>query len=166
VVAGIAAIGGLLAGILLWMLTTALSRSQIAGNGWSLSGNGALVVPFGIAPAIVAAGWTAIVLRMRAHPRWKSLGIASGLVGLFLLGASLLSLVVFGAKGREAGASASVLFGFFLYGWLIISAILAAVIPAPDAPTGRWPIWSLLALLLLPLAMIAGCEAGTQVIPS
>ena len=148
---------GLLSGLLLWILTTILSRSHLSGNGWSLSGNGALIIPFGLGPTIVAAGWAAVVLRMRAHPRWLQLGFGSGLIGLALLGASFLPLVVLGAGARDAGATASLFFGFLLYGWLLASAITAAMIPAPDPPrdlrlatgmysggAGRWrrpPCW-------------------------
>ena len=59
------ALVGLGSGIAIWLLTTLLSRSTISGNGWSLAGNGALIVPFGLGPAIVAAGWTAKI--GRAH---------------------------------------------------------------------------------------------------
>src|SRR5207249_7301842 len=98
------ALVGLGSGVALWLLTTVLSRSTISGNGWSLSGNGALIVPFGLGPAVVAAGWTAIILRMRGHPRWLQLGLASGLVGVGLVAGSILSLVAFGPRHRDAGA--------------------------------------------------------------
>src|SRR5438876_7809220 len=98
---------GILAGIVLWLLTNLVTRSNISGNGWSLSGNGALIVPFGLGPTIVAGGWAAIILRMRGHPRWLQLGIGSGLVGLALTAGSLLSLIVFGPARRVAGATAS-----------------------------------------------------------
>src|SRR6184192_4796035 len=75
---------GLGSGVALWLLTTLLSRTTISGNGWSLAGNGALIIPFGLGPATVAAGWTAIILRMRGHPRWLQFGVASGLIALVL----------------------------------------------------------------------------------
>ena len=74
---GLIAMLGVVAGVLLWILTIVLSRSNISGNGWALSGNGALIIPFGIGPAVVAGGWTAIILRMRGHRRWLQLGIAN-----------------------------------------------------------------------------------------
>jgi len=157
---------GILAGIVLWLLTNLVTRSNISGNGWSLSGNGALIVPFGLGPAIVAGGWAAIILRMRGHPRWLQLGIGSGLVGLALVAASLLSLIVFGPRGRDAGSTASLFFGFGLYGWLLASAITAAMIPAPDPARPGPPFWSIVAILLLPVTLIGGCEAGSAVLPS
>src|SRR2546429_2524963 len=122
---------GVIAGVLLWVLTIGLSRSNLSGNGWSLSGNSALIIPFGLGPAVVAGGWTAIILRMRGHPRWLQLGIGSGLVGLALTAGSLLSLIVFGPARRVAGATASLFFGFLLYAWLLASLILASMIRAP-----------------------------------
>jgi len=77
-----AALIGVGCGIGIWLLTTLLSRTTISGSGWSLAGNGALIIPFGLGPAIVAAGWTAIILRMRGHPRWLQFGVASGLIAL------------------------------------------------------------------------------------
>src|SRR5207249_10786818 len=84
------ALVGLGSGVALWLLTTLLSRSTISGNGWSLAGNGALIIPFGLGPALVAAGWMAIILRMRGHPRWLQLGFATGLIALALVLGSVL----------------------------------------------------------------------------
>jgi hypothetical protein len=164
--AGLIALAGAIAGIVLWVLTIVLSRSRLSGNGWALSGNGALIIPFGIGPAVVAGGWAAIILRMRGHPRWLQLGIGSGLIGLLLTAASLLSLIAFGPAGRDAGATASLFFGFLLYGWLLASAIVAAMIRAPDPDRQGPPFWSIAAILLLPVTLIAGCEAGAGLLPA
>jgi hypothetical protein len=163
--AGLVALIGLVAGLCLWLLTIAVGRGNVSGDGWSLSGNGVLVVPFGIGPALVAGGWACIILRMRAHPRWLLLGMGSALVGLALAAASLLSLVLFGPQGRDAGAAAALFFGFLLYGWLLGSAIVAASIGAPDPDRRGPPFWSIAAMALLPITLIAGCEAGTGVLP-
>ncbi|HXN03801.1 MAG TPA: hypothetical protein VN895_03090 [Candidatus Acidoferrum sp.] len=59
----------------------------------------------------------------------------------------------------------SLFFGFVFYGWLLGSAIVAALIRAPDPERGAPPIWSIAAIVLLPITLIAGCEAGTGVLP-
>ena len=164
--AAVLALIGIIAGVGIWLLTTLLSRSTISGNGWSLAGNGALVVPFGLGPAIVAAGWTAIILRMRGHPRWLQFGVASGLIALVLVAGAVLSLVAFGPRRRDAGATGSLLFGFLLYGWLLACSIVAVLIPAPDPARSSPPVWSIAAIVLLPATLIAGCEAGTIVLPT
>src|ERR1700674_4917683 len=79
---GLITLAGALAGVLLWLLTYVLTRSRISGDGWSLSGNGALIIPFGVGPAVVAGGWAAILLRMRGHPRLLQLCICGRLIGL------------------------------------------------------------------------------------
>jgi hypothetical protein len=157
---------GVGSGVAIWLLTTLLSRSTISGNGWSLAGNGALIVPFGLGPAIVAGGWTAIILRMRGHPRWLQFGLASGVVALVLVLSAVLSLVAFGPRRRDAGATGALLFGFLLYGWLLASSIVAVLIPAPDPARKDIPIWSIAAIVLLPATLIAGCEAGTTMLPT
>src|ERR1700716_2006653 len=163
---GLIALAGALAGVVLGILTIAVGRWGISGNGWALSGSGALIIPFGIGPAVVAGGWAAIILRMRGHPRWLQLGIGSALVGLALTAGSLLSLVAFGPRARDAGATASLFFGFLLYGWLLASAIVAATIPAPDPERRGPPFWSMAAIVLLPVTLIAGCSVGAGLLPA
>src|SRR5207247_3930389 len=113
-----------------------------AGDGWALAGNAALIIPFGLGPAVVAGGWTAVILRMRRHPRWLQLGFASGLIALVLVLGSVISLIAFGPARRDAGATGSLLFGFLLYGWLLASSILAVLIPTTDPARSSPPIWS------------------------
>ncbi|HEY9286920.1 MAG TPA: hypothetical protein VIT43_02745 [Candidatus Dormibacteraeota bacterium] len=158
--------GGLLAGLLLWLLSVAVSHAHITGNGWSLAGNGILIIPFGLGPAIVSAAWAAIILRLRCHPRWLELGLGSGLIGLLLLLGSFLSLVLFGARNRDLGATGSLFFGFLLYGWILGSGITAGLVPAPDPPRAQPPWWSIAAMLLMPVTLIAGCEAGAGILPA
>jgi hypothetical protein len=75
---------GLLAGIVLDVLTFLVARYGPSGSdgiAWSFRGNGALIVPFGLGPAVLAGGWTALVLHGRPGVRWLRWGIAAGLVG-------------------------------------------------------------------------------------
>lgn len=146
-------------------MSVALSRAHIAGNGWSLSGNGVLIIPFGVGPAIVAGGWSAIILRSRAHRRWLQLGLGSALVGFALVAGSLLSVVAFGPGNRDLGATAALFLGILLYGWLVGGPVIAALLPAPDLPRHRPLVWPIVAMLLLPVSLIAGCEAGAGIVP-
>ena len=88
------------------------------------------------------------------------------LLGLALTAGSLLSIIAFGPAGRDAGTTAALFFGFLLYGWLLASVIVASMIRAPDPKREGPPFWSIVAILLLPVTLVAGCEAGTSVMPS
>ena len=66
-----------------------ISRTDISGDGWSLRGNGALIVPVVAGPALMAAGWAALALWFRGEP--------GGLTGAFLAGA--LTILLSGAAG-------------------------------------------------------------------
>src|SRR5438067_12327407 len=48
-IAGLIAVLGVISGVLLWILTIVLSHANLSRNGWSLSGNGALIVTYGYA---------------------------------------------------------------------------------------------------------------------
>ena len=73
---------GALAGIGLAVMTDALSRGEIGGANWSLSGNGALVVPVAGVPAVLVGGWTALARWRVRDRRWTAAGLAAGLVAL------------------------------------------------------------------------------------
>jgi hypothetical protein len=63
-----AAVGiGLVGGALLAWATLTLSRTDIGGPGWSLRGNGALIVEFAAGPALLAGGWV-FLARQRPGP--------------------------------------------------------------------------------------------------
>jgi hypothetical protein len=79
----------LLGGVLVWWLTDLVSRSDISGDGWSLRGNGALIVPVVLGPAIMAAGWAGLAVWLR--------GQKGGLLAAVL--AAGLAIVVAGLAG-------------------------------------------------------------------
>src|ERR1700730_17854129 len=142
------ALFGLIAGLCVWLLTIAVGRGHLSGDGWSLSGNSVLVIPFGVGPGLVAGGWAGIILRMRGHPRWLRRGVGGALIGVALVAASLLSIILFGPRGRDAGTAGSLFFGFVLYGWLLGRAIVAGLIRAPDPARRRPPVSSIAAVPL------------------
>ena len=59
----LAVLAGLLAGILIAILTVLLEHSRIAVGALALFGNGALIVPSLLAPYAIFAGWTAVLRR-------------------------------------------------------------------------------------------------------
>src|SRR2546428_13894338 len=68
---------GLLAGVLLDVGTFLAARYGPEADGWSLRGNGALSVPFGLGPAILAGFWAGLVFRFRGFGRWLALGLVA-----------------------------------------------------------------------------------------
>ena len=53
---------GCVGGALVGAITTTLSNADIGGPGWSLRGNGALIVEFAAGPALLAGGWVLLAL--------------------------------------------------------------------------------------------------------
>src|SRR5919202_1453644 len=107
------AIAGLLVGLLVYALTAAASQSDIGGPGWTLRGNGALVVLFGLLPGLLAAGWVWLAARRLTRPALAALAaLALGVgFGPILLGpgdpgatlkpgVAVLLLVVPAGRGR------------------------------------------------------------------
>ena len=68
-VLGLAALLGRLGGTAIMALAFVVSRSDLAVFGSTLRGNGALVVPMAGAPAVLALGWSALALGLRADRR-------------------------------------------------------------------------------------------------
>ena len=140
---------GLIAGILVGLLTSLVARYGPVGNGWALNGNGALFVPFGFGPAVLCAGWTALALHAGNRRSWWFLGLGAGLVGLALVALSIVKLVV-------VGTSLPWLDGLiFLSVWLwTLVAPLAAIVV--ERPAGRDAFWHLGAGVCFLLAIGVG----------
>src|SRR3954462_10560997 len=71
---------GLILGAALEVLTFVVARygpsgGDAPGNAWSFKGNGALIVPFALGPAVLAGGWTAILLHGRRNVAWLTWGL-------------------------------------------------------------------------------------------
>ena len=121
---------GLIAGASVSVLAFFLAKYGPAGDGWSFQGNGALAALSAV-PPILAAGWTALVLRCRAHPAWLVMGLGAGAVGLVLALADAALLPVFGPIGDQA-AGGVLLLG--LAAWTIVAPTLATKIPNTSRP--------------------------------
>lgn len=122
-----AAVIGVVAGVFLDVATFLVARYGPEADSFSYRGNGALAVPFGLGPAILAGAWVALVLRYRGFARWKEIGLAAGLVNIFLLLVSVLLLVLF--NSAAFGVSTAMTFAILV--WMIIAPVVAAFVPAP-----------------------------------
>lgn len=118
---------GLLAGVLLDVATFLVARYGPEADGWSFRGNGALSIPFGLGPATLAGFWVALVLRFRGFARWRALGLAAALVGTAFLLISVLVLVLFNSGGMGVSNAMTL----FIFVWMLLAPIIAAVVPAP-----------------------------------
>src|ERR1700687_1874834 len=131
---GWALVIGALAGILLDVATFLVARYGPEADSWSFRGNGALAVPFGAGPAILAGGWTALAFRNRGFARWLLFGFSRRLVsdGFVLLG--VLVLVLFGS---DTGAAASNALTLLTLGWMVVAPWLARFVRAPAEQARR-----------------------------
>jgi hypothetical protein len=98
---------GLLAGIALDVLTFLVARygpQGADGAAWSFRGNGALIVPLGLGPAILAAGWTGFGRHGRGDAAWQAWCFGVVAIGALCVGASVVVLIVFGSPGQLVSA--------------------------------------------------------------
>jgi len=118
---------GLVAGVLLDVLTFGVARYGPSGSdgiAWSFRGNGALIVPFGLGPALLAAGWTALVLHGRPGVRWLRWGIAAGLVGVGIF----LANGVVSMSGTAVGMSVANVLTLANWVWMLVAPALAVIV--------------------------------------
>jgi hypothetical protein len=74
--------GALLCGVALWLLTLAISKTDVGGEGWSLRGNGALIVPaLGVPLLLLLGEWR--VLRSAGSGRARLAAALALPVALF-----------------------------------------------------------------------------------
>jgi hypothetical protein len=149
----------LLGGALLDILALLVAEAGPSGDGWSLRGNGALVVPLGVGPAVLGGGWTALALHAGRRPQWAVLGVAAGLVGAVLALAQVAYLALIGQSG--AGV-----FGAFCLGALLVWVVAAPAAAALGARGGSdRPGWHLVAAAALLLGLVVGYAAMSRVLP-
>ena len=114
------------AGLCIGALAFVTARYGPAGSNWSFRGNGALGV-YTAVPALLAAGWTAVILRNRVQGRWLRASVAAGLVGLVLAIVDALLLPTFGSHADQAVGRFLLL---ALTAWMFLAPMLALTIPA------------------------------------
>jgi hypothetical protein len=183
----VACVWGLLSGGVVYLVADVLSNTDIGGPGWSLRGNGALVVPFTLAPALVAAGWVwladrstqrallagsatlAIALLFIAAP----IAIGSGGGPLVSIGVSIVALalalgvgLLLGGRGRRlpwpviSVAVVAVLVAAVPgMGYFLMPILLPMVLTAPLLAR-RWSAWLALCCGALVLTALVGSLGG------
>ncbi len=139
------AILGFIAGVFLVIVTDAVERAGIEGAGWSLRGNGALVVPVCSFPAILIAGWALLALWLHADRRSCLGGLGAGIFALLLAG--LLSYI---------GSS------WALLSLTLLVAFVMAVLLARGTRQRRTAGWMMAGALVLPVAVCAGVLLSTS----
>ena len=153
----------LVAGAFVSAFAFLLARYGPAGDSWSFRGNGALAA-YTLVPALVAGGWTALVLRYRGRDDWLRWGLGALVVGLVLdvLDAALLPV---------AGTSVAVALGgpllIALALWAVVAPVLAWTVVkagsgrrtaagASSAAAVLWLIGMVVGLVLVGLVIPAG----------
>ncbi len=135
------------AGLLLGMLTDAVESAGIEGIGWSLRGNGALIVPACGLPILLIASW-AILARWLHADRLSCLGgVGVGILTLFLWLAAL---------------NVSQL----LWLVLLLIALLVTFLLVRGSERQRTLGWLMASALVLPVAAYAGVLLGATVLPA
>jgi hypothetical protein len=162
--ASISLAAGIVAGVLLEVLTFLLARYGPSGGdgaSWSFRGNGALVVPFGLGPAVLAGGWAAIVRHYRGDAQWSTWAVGAGLAGALPVLASAVSITL---PGPTAVVASQTLFLVVLV-WTLVAPILAAVLPARTEQGHRGGLAHLIAAVLLAVALVASFTLAAMVLP-
>ena len=153
---------GLATGVTLGLLTSQLAAKGPAGDGWSLRGNGALIVPFGVAPALVAAGWAGAVAHFRSLPNWPVYGFLAGLVGVGLVAISVLAIVAGGSTGATVAAVATLVVPL----WTLAAPLVVSLLPSRGERKERGGAGvHVLAAVAIPVALAGGFLLAQRVLP-
>ncbi len=155
---------GVVAGVALEVLTFLVARygpSGTDGASWSFRGNGALVVPFGLGPAVLAGGWAALVRHFRGASSWLRWGIGAGLVGALLTLASAASITL---PGPTAVVASQALF-LAVLAWMVLTPMLAARLPATTERLRGGALSHLIAAVLFAVAVFASFSLAAVVLP-
>src|ERR1700737_1625914 len=118
---GSAALVGIIAGVFLDVAAFLVARYGPQADSWSFRGNGALAIPFGLGPALLAGFWAGLVFRYRGFTRWALLGLGAVLVGTAFLLISVLVLVLFNSAAMDVSSAMT----FFILGWTVVRKVLA-----------------------------------------
>jgi hypothetical protein len=160
-------LGALVVGVGLDAVTWLLAGSGPEASGgapWSLRGNGALIVPLGLGPALLVGMWSALVLHGRHSARWREASAIIGLIGLGLVLAGMLALVAFGAT-YAGQVTANWLF-ISVFGWLVLGPLVAGFLPVRQrlSGAGGW-LAHVVAGIAATLLLVVGFMGAERVLP-
>jgi hypothetical protein len=157
----VALVVGALAGGAVSLASFYVARYGPSGDGWSFRGNGALAV-YALVPALLAAGWTAVVLHRRRQS-WLGGPLFAGLVGAGLATLDAALLPVFGAAADRTAGPVVLL---TLLAWTIAAPAMAIRFPSA-VPARRLPLAVSIGLAALWLvSVVAGLLAVGFLLPA
>jgi hypothetical protein len=156
---------GAAAGLALEVATFLVARYGPSGTtdagAWSFRGNGALVVPLSIGPAVLAAGWIAIVLHYRGARAWLRIGIAAGVIGVLLALAGAATVVL----GGPALATAGQVLTLLVFSLPILGPGLAGSLPIALQRAPREALFHVVAAVEIAAAMLVAFSFAASVLP-
>ncbi len=153
-----------LAGFVLDVLTFVLARYGPQGSDgapWSFRGNGALIVPFGLGPAVLAGAWTALALRARGVERWQAWGVIAAAAGATLIASSILLPMVFGTPALVVSS----LMVVPVWVWIVCAPIVAMVVPLRHVPARGERSLHVLAAGIFGVAFVAAFFLAARILP-
>jgi dipeptide/tripeptide permease len=131
------------------------------GAAWSFRGNGALVVPFSLGPAVIAGAWTTLVLHHRSVSHWLRWGLGVGLVGVTFLAITVAAVILFGSSGLRVAEIMNVA----ILAWMVVAPALAALLRTAGGSRKRAPLAHAAAGMLFISVLAAGFAAAGAVLP-
>ncbi|HET7465926.1 MAG TPA: hypothetical protein VFL29_04620 [Candidatus Dormibacteraeota bacterium] len=142
---------GIAFGALVSVTAFLLARYGPDGDSWSFRGNGALAA-YSLIPALLAGGWTALVMHQRGRP-WLTPGLAAAAVGIALAVLDAALLPVFGRAGDQIAGPVLLL---ALAAWSVVAPAGAALLNRASTPGSRPVITSIAAAGLWVVGLAAG----------
>jgi hypothetical protein len=158
----VAVVGGLVVGALISVAAFYLARYGPSGDSWSFRGNGALVA-YGLLPAVLTAGWTAMVLHRRSSPAWLGVALGAGLISLLLLAIDAALLPLFGIGADRVIGRILI---YALLAWAVLAPILASRIGIGRHEISQPANAYLAAGVLWPITLLIGLLGVGMMIPA
>ncbi|HET7465412.1 MAG TPA: hypothetical protein VFL29_01985 [Candidatus Dormibacteraeota bacterium] len=128
-----------------------VARYGPSGDGWSFRGNGALAA-YALLPALLAGGWTAVVLHHRRRP-WFGLASAAAAVGIAL---AILDAALLPGFGTGADQTVGPVILLALAAWCAIAPALAMRLPRGSQAVPASIASSIGTALLWPAGLMGG----------